>query len=113
MPSGIRERLDALHPRQGFIGADAKLQRVSKSGGVILELWKLLPIDRMKIEGDRLSVRFFFGISNSPAAIVPVAQFHPANIGATRFAVLGQMLVRPPAAPIFQAQTFWHRTVRG
>ena len=40
---------------------------------------------------------------------MPVAQFHPADIAPTRLAVLGEVLLRPATAPVFEADLVWRR----
>ena len=45
------------------------------------------------------------GVGDAPSAIVPIAQFHPADIAASWFAVLGEILGGPVASPVFQPET--------
>ena len=45
------------------------------------------------------------GVGDAPSAIVPIAKFQPADIAASWFAVLGDMLAGPVASPIFQPES--------
>src|SRR5205823_3586061 len=57
--------------------------------------------------------RFRFSVSDAPATGVPIAQLHPSDIRAAGLTIFRQMLFRPAAAPIFEANSVRSRRTRG
>src|SRR3989442_1222550 len=67
----------------------------------------------MKKKKDVRAGRFRFGVSDAPAAGVPIAQLHPPDVRAARLTIFRQMLFRPAAAPIFKMNGLRRRRTRG
>ena len=94
---GVGECLDTFQLRHRGVRYDPQFQRVAKRREVILELGKLELVELVdwiepEADGrvfDGRVIGFRFGVCGAPIVIVPVAQLHPANLGAARFVDLG------------------------
>ena len=99
----IGDSLDLLDCRNRAVGGDPHFQRVAKGSGVIGDLGKLFGVHRRKVKVTLLPSAFSSVSALRQPCCIPVAELHPANVAAARFAVLGQMPFRPPTAPILEA----------
>ena len=80
------------------------LERIPEAGRVILERREFFLVYRPERESDLGTLGPGFGVGRAPAAVVPIAQLHPADVAAPRLAVFGQVLLGPAAAPVFEAE---------
>src|ERR1035441_1087494 len=98
----IGECLDALDLWQEGIGYHAKRQRVTECRRVFLQTGILLLICWTEDERGGIAIGPGLDSRCAPFVSVPVAKLHPADGAAARLAVFGQMLLGPPAPPVWQ-----------
>ena len=102
---GIGQRVDAANPGEGLIASDTDFEGESCRGRVAFEFRELLGVDGAESEMNGVAGSGLLGVGDAPSAIVPIAQFHPADIAASWFAVLGEILGGPVASPVFQPES--------
>lgn len=100
--SRIRVGLESLNNRECGVAGHAQLQRVTEASRIILHLRELVEVNRLKREYQGVVGTLNVGIRHAPSMLVPVAQFHPANVASAGFAVLGQPLIGPSTAPVLE-----------
>ena len=70
-----------------------------------MEFRELAGVDGSESEMNGVARSGLLGVGDAPTAIVPIAQFQPADIAASWLAVLGEILPGPVASPVFQSET--------
>ena len=100
---GIRQRLNPKNFGKWLIAGDSDFEREPPGGRVVRQVRVLMGIDGAEGKPDGVAGDGLRGVGDAPSAVVPISQFHPAGKAAAQHLVFGQVLLRPMAAPVFEA----------